>query len=53
MSSDDYTTVQTFVNWVRQGDAGLAGWINSAMSDPAKLQQIAQIYRDIRAAFGF
>ena len=51
--SDDYSTVRTFADWVRQGDAGLAGWINSAMNDPNKLQQIAQIYREIKAAFGF
>lgn len=49
----DADTVRTFLDWVRQGDAGLAGWINSVMNDPAKLAQVAQIYRDIRAAFGF
>ena len=49
--SDDRATVEVFLQWVKDG--GLAGWIESAMNDPAKLQQIAQIYRDIKAAFGF
>lgn len=53
MSAEDYQTVQTFLDWVRSGDAGLAGWINSAMNDEGKLRKIAQIYQDIKAAFGF
>ncbi len=53
MSQDDLATVKQFLNWVEQGDQGLVGWINSAMNDEAKLKQIAQIYRDIKAAFGF
>lgn len=51
MSADDRQMAEIFMNWVKDG--GCAGWIESAMNDPAKLQQIAQVYRDIKAAFGF
>ncbi len=46
-------TVQQFLNWVEQGDQGLVGWIRSVENDPQKMQRIAEIYRDIKAAFGF
>jgi hypothetical protein len=49
--SDPRAEVEIFLNWIRDG--GCAGWIESAMNDEAKLQQIAQIYRDIKVAFGF
>jgi hypothetical protein len=48
---DDKGVAEVFLGWVKDG--GCAGWIESAMNDEAKLQQIAQIYRDIKSAFGF
>jgi hypothetical protein len=49
--SDDRSTVEIFLSWVKDG--GCAGWIESAIADEAKLKQIAQIYKDIKVAFGF
>ncbi|MHA1777149.1 MAG: hypothetical protein ACTSWC_10265 [Promethearchaeota archaeon] len=51
--SDDRATVEIFLEWVKQGDQGLAGWIKSVMDDPQKLQEISRIYGDIKSAFGF
>lgn len=51
MSVEDRQSAEIFLNWIKDG--GCAGWIESAMNDDAKLQQIAQIYRDIKTAFGF
>ena len=51
MSADDRAIVEVFLNWVKDG--GCAGWIESAMYDEAKLREIAQIYQDIKTAFGF
>lgn len=51
--SDNRATVEIFLDWVRQGDQGLVGWIQSVMNDPQKLQEISRIYGDIKAAFGF
>ena len=51
MSEDDKKTCNTFLNWVNDG--GCAGWIESAAGDDAKLKKIAQIYLDIKAAFGY
>ncbi len=51
MSADDRAAAEVFLNWIRDG--GCAGWIESAMNDEAKLKEIAQIYRDIKVAFGF
>lgn len=51
MSATDKQTAEIFLGWVKDG--GCAGWIESAKNDPAKLQKIAQIYRDIKQAFGF
>jgi hypothetical protein len=51
MSADDKKIAEVLLNWIKDG--GCAGWIESAMNDPAKLQKIAQIYRDIKSAFGF
>ena len=48
---DDKKTCNTFLNWVNDG--GCAGWIESAAGDDAKLKKIAQIYLDIKAAFGY
>ena len=48
---DDKGTAEIFLGWIKDG--GCAGWIESAMGDEAKLQKIAQVYRDIKAAFGF
>ena len=48
---EDKQSAEIFLGWVKDG--GCAGWIESAMNDQAKLQQIAQIYRDVKAAFGF
>ncbi len=49
--SEDRTNAEIFLGWVKDG--GCAGWIESAMNDEAKLAQIAQIYKDIKSAFGF
>lgn len=51
--SQNRETVEMFLNWVKEGDQGLAGWINSVTNDPAKLQEISQIYSNIKSAFGF
>ena len=51
MSEDDKQTVNTFLNWVKDG--GCVGWIESAADDAAKCEKIAQIYRDIKTAFGY
>ncbi|MHA1583837.1 MAG: hypothetical protein ACTSVU_08790 [Promethearchaeota archaeon] len=51
MSEVDRQSAEIFLNWVKDG--GCAGWIESVMADEAKLGQIAQIYRDIKSAFGF
>ncbi len=51
MSAQDKQVVEIFLQWVKDG--GCAGWIESAVNDPVKMQKIAQIYKDIRAAFGF
>lgn len=48
---EDKQTVEIFLQWIKDG--GLAGWIESVMYDEGKLQQIAQIYREIKGAFGF
>jgi len=53
MSEETRQTVETFLNWVRDGDQGLAGWITSYINDDQKMQEIARIYRDIKSAFGF
>ncbi|MCF2140074.1 MAG: hypothetical protein K9W44_08475 [Candidatus Lokiarchaeota archaeon] len=51
--SDNRATVEMFLDWVKQGDQGLAGWIKSVMDDPQKLQEISNIYTNIKSAFGF
>ncbi|MHA1822172.1 MAG: hypothetical protein ACTSU2_13705 [Promethearchaeota archaeon] len=45
--------VEVFLNWVKDG--GLAGWIEHYLQagDEAKLQEIAQVYQQLKAAFGF
>ena len=48
---EDQQSAEYFLAWVKDG--GCAGWIESAQNDEAKLGQIAQIYRDIKTAFGF
>ena len=49
--SEDKKTAEIFLTWVKDG--GCAGWIQSAMNDDAKLEKIAEIYREIKAAFGY
>ena len=51
MSEEDRQTVGIFLNWIQDG--GCAGWIQSALNDDVKLEKIAQIYRDIKATFGY
>ena len=51
MSADDRANAEIFLSWVKDG--GCAGWIESAMNDDAKLQKIADIYKEIKVAFGF
>ena len=48
---EDKQTAEIFLGWINDG--GCAGWIESAAGDEAKLEKIAQIYRDIKSAFGF
>jgi hypothetical protein len=49
--SETKETVEVFLNWVKDG--GLAGWIESVMDDEEKLKRIADIYGDLKEAFGF
>ena len=51
--SENRETVEIFLNWVKEGEQGLEGWINSVMNDPTKLQELSRIYADIKSAFGF
>ena len=51
--SVDRETVEIFLNWVKDGDQGLAGWIASVMNDTAKLQELSRIYGEIKKTFGF
>lgn len=53
MSEADKQAVQYFLDWIKQG--GVAQWIQYYLDagDEAKLNQIKEVYDQIKAIFGF